>query len=102
MTMALMNLLDVSAVCKIWEFVPLDDINIRVMHMNHAMSLEEDEYIFTVPVGTTLGEIKEKLLDAKFRESTWLHDELLLWEKPHQYTQSLTTTMILKMIQACA
>ena len=57
MTMALMNIFDVCVVYKIWELVPLDDITIRVLHMNHAMSLEEDEYIFTVPVGTTLGEI---------------------------------------------
>ena len=50
-----MNIFDVSVVYKIWEFVPLDDITIRVMRMNHAMSLEEDEYMFTVLVGTSLG-----------------------------------------------
>ena len=66
--MALMNIFDVSVVCKIWGFVPVDGITIKVMHMNHAMSLEEDEYIFTVPVGTTLGEIKQKLLDTKFKK----------------------------------
>ena len=79
--MALMKIFDVSVVYKIWEFVPLDDTTIRVLHRNHAVQLEEDEYIFTVPVVTTLEQIKEKLLDAKFREFRWLHDELLLWEK---------------------
>ena len=64
----MMNIFDVSVVNKIWEFVPLDDITIRVLHRNHAMQLEEDEYIFTVPVRTTLGEIKEKRLDAEFKK----------------------------------
>ena len=67
MTVALMKIFDVSVVYKIWEFVPLGDITIRVMHMNHAMSLEEDKSIFTVPVGTTLGEVKQKQLDTMFR-----------------------------------
>ena len=51
------------------------------------MSLEEDEYIFTVPVGTTLGEIKQKLLDTKFRKFGWLHDELILWVRAHSHIQ---------------
>ena len=55
--------------------------------MNHTMSLEEDEYIFTVPVGTTLGEIKQKLLDTKFRKFGWLHDELILWVRAHSYIE---------------
>ena len=70
-----------KVVRKIWEFAPLDDITIRVMHLNHAMTLEEDEYNFTVPVGTTLGKIEQKLLDAKFRKFGRLHDELMLWDK---------------------
>ena len=78
MTMALTNIFDVSVVYKIWEFVPLDDITVRILHRNHAMKLEEDECILTVPVGTTLGEIKQKRLDAEFRKFGWLHDELLL------------------------
>ena len=83
--MALMNNFDVNVVHKIWEFVALDDITIRVMHMSHARSLEEDEYIFARPVETTLGEIKQKLLDAKFQKFGWLRDELMLWEKVHSY-----------------
>ena len=72
---------------KIWEFVPLGDITIRVVHVNHAMVLEEDEYILTVPVRTTLGERKQKLLDAEFRKFGWLHDELMLWERAHQHIE---------------
>ena len=81
MSIAFMSIFDVHVIDRIWEFGPLDDITIRVLHRNHAMQLEEDEYIFTVPVGTTLGEIKEKLLDAEFRKFGWLHDELMLCEK---------------------
>ena len=81
MSMALMNIFDVNVVDKIWEFVSSDDITIRALHRNHAMRLEEGEYIFTVLVGTTLWEIKEKLLDAEFRKFGWLHDELMLLEK---------------------
>ena len=81
--MASMNIFDVSVVYKIWEFVPLDDITIRVMHMNHAMSLWEDECIDTIPVGKTSGEMKQKVLDTKFRKFGWLHDELILWEKAY-------------------
>ena len=56
--MALLSIFDVIEIDRIWEFGPLDDISIRVLHLNHPMQLEEDEYIFTVPTGTTLGEIK--------------------------------------------
>ena len=55
MSMALMNIFDVNVVDKIWELVPLDDINTRALRRNHTTQLEEDEYIFTVPIGTTLG-----------------------------------------------
>ena len=82
-----MSIFDVHVIDRIWEFIPLDDITIRVLRKNHAMQLEEDEYIFAVLVGTMLGEIKEKLLDAEFRKFGWLYDELLLWEKPHQYVE---------------
>jgi len=79
--MALMSVFDVNVIDRIWEFGPLDDISIRVLHRNHPMQLEEDEYIFTVPIGTTLKEMKQKLLDVKFREFGWLDDELFLWQK---------------------
>ena len=75
MSIAFISIFDVHAIDRIWQFVPLDDITISVLHRNHAMQLEEDEYIFTVPVRTTLGEMKERILDAKFKEVRWLHDE---------------------------
>ena len=82
--MALMSIFDVNVIDRIWEFGPLDDITIRVLHRNHAMQLDEDEYLFMVPVRTTLGKIKETLLDAEFRKFGRLHDELMLWERAHQ------------------
>ena len=44
--MPLMNIFDVHVVDKIWDFVPLDDISIRVMHRSHDVQLEEGEYIY--------------------------------------------------------
>ena len=49
MSMALMSIFDVNVIGRVWEFEPLDDISIRVLHLNHPMQLEEDEHIFTVP-----------------------------------------------------
>ena len=82
-----MGILDVNVIDRIWEFGPLDDITVRVLHRNHAMQVEEDEYISTVLVGTTLGEVTEKLLDAEFRKFGWFHDELMLWERAHQHIE---------------
>ena len=81
MSIALMSMFDVNVIDRIWEFGPLDDISIRVLHLNHPMQVEVDEYRFIAPIGTGLGEIKQKLLDAKFRRLGWLDDEMLFWEK---------------------
>ena len=53
--MALMSIFDVNVIDRIWEFGPLDDISMRVLHLKHPMQLEEDEYRFTVAIETTLG-----------------------------------------------
>ena len=79
-----MNVFDASAVQHIWEFAPLPDITIKVLHEKHPL-LDPDEYLFVVPVGTTVGEIKEKLLARKFRKFGWLRIELKLWAcRPHE------------------
>jgi hypothetical protein len=87
MSIAFMSIFDVHVIDRIWQFGPLDDITIRVLHRNNAMQLEEDEYILKVPVGATLGEIKEKLLDAEFRKFGWLYDGPMLWERAHQHIE---------------
>ena len=56
MSMALMSIFDVNVIDRIWDCGPLDDISIRVLRLNHPMHMEEGEYRFTVPIGTTLGE----------------------------------------------
>ena len=53
-----------DVVYHIWEVVPIEDITVKVLHLSHACQLELDEYCFEVPVGTTVAEIKEKLLDV--------------------------------------
>ena len=60
MSIAFMGIFDVNVIDRIWEFGPLDDISIRVLHRNHPMQLEAGEYSFTVPIGTSLKEIKQK------------------------------------------
>ena len=79
--MALMSIFDVNVIDRIWEFGPLGDVSNRVLRLNHPMQLEQDEYTSAVPRGTTLGEIKQKILEAKFKRFGWLHDEVFLWEK---------------------
>ena len=76
--MAFVNVFDANVVQNIWEFIPLPDITIRVLHENHPMALECEAYIYVVRTGTTVAEIKKKLLDAKFRKFGWLPDEMTL------------------------
>ena len=64
-----------DVVYHIWEVVPIEDITVKVLHLSHACQLELDEYCFEVLVGTTVAEIKEKLLDVYFRRFCWLADD---------------------------
>ena len=81
MALALLNVFDVDTVKRIMDLVPPDEITIRVLHQNHVMQLEPDEYVFTVPINTTVEEIKEKLLDTRLgRKIAWYADELMLCE----------------------
>ena len=76
--MAFMNVFDANVVKNIREFIPLPEITIRVLHENHPLALDVYVYIYVVPTGTTVAEIKKKLLDAKFRKFGWLPDEMTL------------------------
>ena len=76
--MAFMNVFDANVVQNIREFIPLPEITIRVLHENHPMALDVYVYIYVVRTGTTVAEIKEKLLDARFRKYGWLPDEMQL------------------------
>ena len=66
---------------NVCERVPLEDIAVKVLHQSHACQLEPDEYCFEVPMGTTVGELKERLLDAEFRKLGWNADEMVMWER---------------------
>ena len=61
MSIALMPLLPVDLIDCIFDMSPLDHIQITILHDQHFCALKPDEYIYKVPIGTTLGEIKEML-----------------------------------------
>ena len=82
MTLAFANIFDLNVVRRIQEFKPLDDVTIRVRwHYNTDDPKDYIQFVFVVPVGTTVGEIKDKLLDAEFAKGWWFYDELELYEQ---------------------
>ena len=85
MAIAFMNIFNVNVVHNIWEHIPLEDISIKVLHQTHACQLEPDEYCFEVPIGTTVRELKERLLDVEFRKFEWLPDEMVIQERCNQH-----------------
>jgi len=78
MAIAFMNVFDANVVNNIREFIPLNNITICVLHQTDERQLDSDEYEFVVPVGTTVGKIKEKLLATEFREYGWLASDMIL------------------------
>ena len=71
MSIAFMRIFDVNVIQRIWDFGPSDDITIRVLHRNHAMQLEEGEYIFTVPIGATLERNEAESIRCKVQRN-WM------------------------------
>ena len=51
-----MNVFDANIVHNRWKLVPVEDVVVKVLY-----SMEE-EYCFEVPKGTTVEDLKEKLL----------------------------------------
>ena len=81
--MAFMNIFNDHVVQTIHDLIPRD-VSIRVRHRSHFCSYNDyDEYVFRVPVGTTVLEIKEGLLDQEFGKFGWTADELNLWFLVH-------------------
>ena len=78
MSIALMHVLPIDVIDRIFDMGPLDQIQITIIHDQH-FCLKPDEYIYKVPIGTTLGEIKEMLLKDGFEAKGWNYDELLIW-----------------------
>ena len=79
MSIALMHVLPLDVIDRIFDMGPLDQITITIIHDQHFCALKPDEYIYKVPIGTTLGEIKEMLLKDGFEAKGWNYDELWLW-----------------------
>ena len=69
--MALLNLANVDVVYKNWEMFPLEDITVRVMRWAIPVTLRLTSIAVRSLDGTAVSEETEKLLDAKFRHSTW-------------------------------
>jgi len=56
-------------------------VHIKVNHEKHFCSLDPDEYTYILPYGTTIYELKQKLLYDEFEKFGWESDELILFEK---------------------
>ena len=105
MSIALMHVLPIDVIDRIFDMRPLDQITITIIHDQH-FCLKPDEYIYKVPIGTTLGEIKEMLLKDRFEAKGWEYDELLIWDDANPFVELWESdefegdaTLILKLVQ---
>ena len=78
MSIALMHVLPIDVIDRIFDMRPLDQITITIIHDQH-FCLNPDEYTYKVPIGVTVGEIKEMFLKDSFEAKGWNYDELWLW-----------------------
>ena len=104
MSIALMPLLPLDVIDRIFDMRPLDQIQITIIH-DQDFCLKPDEYTYTVPIGTTLGQIKEMLLKDSFEMKGWDYNELWLWEKCNPFVDpwdsddfEADTTLILMLV----
>ena len=105
MSIALMHVLPIDVIDRIFDMGPLDQFQITIIHDQH-FCLKPDEYIYKVPIGTTLGEIKEMLLKDRFEAKGWNYDELLIWDDGNPFIELWEsdefeddTTLILRLVQ---
>ena len=106
MSIALIHLLPVELIDRIFYMGPLDQIQITIIHDQHFCALNPDNYTYTVPVGTTLGEMKEMLLKDMFEAKGWNYEELMLWDNGNPFVELWDsdefeddTTLIMKLVQ---
>ena len=76
-----MPVFPVDVVDRIFWFKLLKQIQIKVLHRDHMLEPEPREFIYTVFVGTTVFEIKMKLLEYRYRKFKWNVNELYLYEQ---------------------
>ena len=106
MSIALMHVLPLDVIDRIFDMGPLDQITITIIHDQHFCALKPAEYIYKVPIGATLGEIKAMVLKDRFEMKGWEFDELWLWDKSNPFVElwdsddfEADTTLIMKLIQ---
>ena len=106
MSIALMHVLPLDVIDRMFDMGPLDQIQITIIHDQHFCALKPDEYIYKVPIGTTLGEIKEMLLEDRFEAKGLEYDELLIWDDANPFVELWESdefegdaTLILKLVQ---
>ena len=81
MSIALIPVLPNNVLDKVFEYIPPKDVHVKVYHEKHFCQLEPSEYIYILPYGTTIYELKQKLLYDEFEKFGWESDELILFEK---------------------
>ena len=82
MSIALIPVLPNNVLDKVFEYLPPNDVHIKVYHEKHWCALEPSEYTYILPYGTTIYELKQKLLYADLEKYGWESDELNLFTCP--------------------
>ena len=80
MIIALIPVLPNQVLDKIIDYLPPNDVHIKVYHDKHFCQLEPSEYTYILPYGTTIYELKQKLLYDEFEKYGWDSDELIITE----------------------
>ena len=80
MSIALIPVLPNNVLDKVFEYLPPKDVHVKVYHEKHWCALEPSEYTYILPYGTTIYELKQKLLYDEFEKYGWDSDELIITE----------------------
>ena len=80
MSIALIPVLPSNVLDKVFEYLPPSDVHVKVYHEKHWCALEPSEYTYILPYGTTIYELKQKLLYDEFEKYGWDSDELIITE----------------------
>ena len=78
MSIALIPVLPNNVLDKVFEYLPPNDVHSKVYREKHWCALEPSEYTYILPYGTTIYELKQKLLYDEFEKYGWESDELIL------------------------
>ena len=81
MSIALMPVFPVDVIDRIFSLKPLKQIQVKVLFRDHILDDKPREFVYTVFVGTTVFEIKMKLLEDRYRKYIWNINDLYLYEQ---------------------